>query len=51
MKNFMNMLVFVFVAAVSFPAFANAPETVEECQETYAGDEAKIEACIDGLEG
>ena len=46
----MNLLALVFVAAVSLPAYANAPETVEECQETYAGDEAKIEACIDGLQ-
>lgn len=49
MKSLMNMLVFTLVAAVSLPAFANAPQTVEECQQAFAGDDAKIQACIDGL--
>ena len=49
MKNLINMLVFTLVAAVSLPAFANAPQTVEECQQVFAGNDAKIQACIDGL--
>jgi len=49
MKSLINMLVFTFVAAVSLPAFANAPQTVEDCQQAFAGNDAKIQACIDGL--
>ena len=49
MKNLMSMLVFAVVAAVSLPAFANAPQSAEECQKAHAGDHAKIQACISGL--
>lgn len=49
MKNLMNMLAFILVAVVSLPAFANAPQSVEECQKAYAGDLAKTQTCIDGL--
>ena len=49
MKNLIGMLAFTMVAVVSLPAFANAPQSVEECQKAHAGDHAKIQACIDGL--
>jgi len=49
MKNLMNMLAFTLVAFVSLPAFANAPQSAEECQKAHAGDNVKIQACIDGL--
>ncbi|MEO6423730.1 MAG: hypothetical protein ABIR84_13935 [Candidatus Nitrotoga sp.] len=53
MKNFVNILVFALVSAVTLPALAktppSTPKTPADCQKVHAGDEAKIQACIDGL--
>lgn len=49
MKNLMNMLVFALVSVITLPALANTPQSAEECQKAHAGDNVKIQACIDGL--
>lgn len=53
MKNLVNMLVFTLVSVVTLPALANTPPSTPhspaDCQKSHAGDDAKIQACIDGL--
>jgi hypothetical protein len=37
-------------AAVALPVFAaDPPKTAEECKKTFAGDQAKIKACMGGF--
>jgi len=54
MKNLVNMLLFALASFVTLPALANPPSTPHpqspaDCQKSHAGDDAKIQACIDGL--
>lgn len=53
MKNLVNMLVFALATVVTLPALASAhpstPQSPADCQKSHAGDDAKIQACIDGL--
>lgn len=50
MKILMNMLVFALISAVTLPSFATStPQSAADCQKAYAGDNAKIQACIVGL--
>lgn len=53
MKNLVNMLVFALASVVTLPAFADTPPSTPkspaDCQKSHAGDDEKIQACIDGL--
>lgn len=57
MKNLVNMLVFALASVVTLPALASTPsapsgphpQSPSDCQKSHAGDDAKIQACIDGL--
>jgi hypothetical protein len=50
MKNIMSMLVFALVSMVALPSFAaGGPQSAEDCIKVHAGDQVKIQACIDGL--
>jgi len=53
MKNFVSMLVFALMSAVTLPALASTPpstpQSPADCQKIHAGDDAKTQACIDGL--
>lgn len=53
MKNLATILVLALMSAVTLPALAStppsAPQSPADCQKTHAGDDAKTQACIDGL--
>lgn len=49
MKLFATTLVFVLASTITLPVFAGAPQTPEDCQRIYAGDDASIQACIERL--
>jgi hypothetical protein len=50
MKQTIMAILFAFVGSAVLPVFAaDAPKTPEDCKKAYAGDEAKIEACIQSL--
>ncbi len=48
-KLFATALVFVLASAIAHPAFAGVPETPEDCQRIYEGNDAAIQVCIEGL--
>lgn len=47
-----QMITFVLALMTSMTlvsVFANPPQTPEDCQKIYAGDDVKVRACIDSL--
>lgn len=49
-KKRITTYVLVLMVAMAFSsAFANPPQTPEDCQKIYAGDDVKVRTCIDGL--
>jgi hypothetical protein len=51
MKKLVSIL-FAAIAAFSLPMIVSAqdkPQTPEDCKKVFAGDDAKVKACIDGL--
>ncbi len=48
-KRITTYVLALLVAIVFSPAFANPPQTPEDCQKIYAGDDVKVRACIDSL--
>ena len=48
-KQITTYVLALMVTMVLSPAFANPPQTPEDCQRIYAGDDVKVRACIDSL--
>ena len=48
-KLFATTLVLVLAATIALPVFAGIPQTPEDCQRIYAGNDEAIQACIDRL--
>lgn len=48
-KHIAMALILIFVSTVALPVLAqsNAPQTPEDCQRIYEGDDELIRACID----
>lgn len=48
-KNAVTASILIFVAMVTLPVLAqsSAPQTPEDCQRIYEGDDDLIRACID----
>lgn len=48
-KHLAMTLILVFVSTVALPVLAqnSSPQTPEDCQRIYEGDDALIRACID----
>lgn len=48
-KRITTYILALMVSMAFSPAFANPPQTPEDCQKIYAGDDVKVRACIDSL--
>ncbi len=48
-KLLATTLVFVLASTITLPVFAGTPQTPEDCQRIYAGDDAAIQNCIASL--
>jgi hypothetical protein len=48
-KNVVTVLILILFSIVTLPVLAqsNAPQTPEDCQRIYEGDDELIRACID----
>ncbi len=48
-KNIVTVLILILFSIVTLPVLAqsNAPQTPEDCQRIYEGDDELIRACID----